>query len=89
MIRRFVSLVSLAATLFAVNTAIAQPPGAMGMGMGADGAPSAMDIRFMDVAPAIGEQIPDIAIVDEQGNPVDMREIASGQYTVLTLGCLT
>ena len=55
---------------------------AAGMGMGANP-------RF-DVAPAVGEQFPDLAIVDDQGNPVNIRELASqSPYTVLTLGCLT
>ena len=45
--------------------------------------------RF-DVAPEIGEQFPDITIVDDQGDPVNIRELASqSPYTVLTLGCLT
>jgi len=91
MISRFNSLSGLAIAFFAMSYASAQPPGGMGMGMGmgANGQPSAMDIRFAETAPAIGEQIPDVTIVDDQGNPVNMRELASGQYTVLTLGCLT
>ena len=45
--------------------------------------------RF-DVAPEIGEQFPDVTIVDDQVNPVNIRELASqSPYTVLTLGCLT
>ena len=89
MIRRLSMLSGLAIALFAMSYASAQPPGGMGMGMGANGQPSAMDIRFAETAPAIGEQIPDVTIVDDQGNPVNMQELASGQYTVLTLGCLT
>jgi hypothetical protein len=60
--------------------------GQAGMGMGtAMGA----NPRF-DVAPEIGEQFPDLTIVDDQGNPVNIRDLASqSQYTVLTLGCLT
>ena len=47
------------------------------------------DMRF-GAAPDIGEQIPDVTIVDDQGNPVNIRELASqSPYTVLTLGCLT
>ncbi len=57
----------------------------MGMGMGM-GTP---DARFV-VAPEVGEQISDVTIVDDQGNPVNIRELASqSPYTVLTLGCLT
>ncbi len=56
----------------------------MGMGMGMGASP-----RF-DVAPEIGEQIPDLTIVDDQGNPVNLIDLASqSTYTVLTLGCLT
>ncbi len=45
--------------------------------------------RFVG-APELGEQIPDVTIVDDQGNPVNIRELASrSPYTVLTLGCLT
>ena len=55
---------------------------AAGMGMGANP-------RF-DVAPEVGEQFPDLTIVDDQGNPVNIRDLASeSPYTVLTLGCLT
>ena len=56
---------------------------AAGMGMGADSP------RF-DVAPQVGEMFPDLTIVDDQGNPVNVRELAGqSPYTVLTLGCLT
>ncbi|MCZ6475848.1 MAG: hypothetical protein O6700_05965 [Gammaproteobacteria bacterium] len=87
MIRRLSSLVTFAAALCLVSIASAQAPGGMARGMGAG--PSGMDTRFMAAVPAIGEQIPDITIVDDQGNPVSMRDITTGQYTVLTLGCLT
>ncbi len=40
-------------------------------------------------APQIGELIPDLEIVDDHGNPVSLRELTRGQYTVFTLGCLT
>ena len=47
------------------------------------------DVRFVG-APEVGEQISDVTIVDDQGNPVNIRELASqNPYTVLTLGCLT
>ena len=62
----------------------AQASMGMGMGMGMGASP-----RF-DVAPEIGEQIPDLTIVDDQGNPVNLIELAGkSTYTVLTLGCLT
>ena len=87
MIRRLSPLVLFAAALFLAGVASAQAPGGMAGGMGAG--PSGMDTRFMDIVPAIGEQIPDVTIVDDQGNPVNMRDITTGQYTVLTVGCLT
>jgi hypothetical protein len=91
MIRRLISVVVLFLSVLGLTAAFAQGPAGMGMGMGmgANGQPSAMDLRFADTAPAIGELVPDISIVDDQGNPVNMRELATGQYTVLTLGCLT
>ena len=65
---------------------LAQAQGGMGMGMGMGMGASP---RF-DVAPEVGEQIPDVTIVDDQGNPVNIRDLASNSpYTVLTLGCLT
>ena len=69
----------------------------MGMGMIASDAGKAVlfvggeppDVRFVG-APEVGEQISDVTIVDDQGNPVNIRELASqSPYTVLTLGCLT
>ena len=69
----------------------------MGMGMIASDAGKAdlfvggepPDMRFVG-APEIGEQISDVTIVDDRGNPVNIRELASqSPYTVLTLGCLT
>ncbi len=91
MIRRLSSLVTFAAALCLVSIASAQAPGGMagGMARGMGAGPSGMDTRFMDIVPDIGEQIPDITIVDDQGNPVSMRDITTGQYTVLTVGCLT
>ncbi len=47
------------------------------------------DIRFQAVAPEIGDRVPDLEIVDDQGRPVKLRELTQGHYTVLTLGCLT
>ncbi len=91
MIRRLSSLITFAAALLLVGVASAQAPGGMARGMaaGMGAGPTGMDTRFMDIVPGIGEQLPDISIVDDQGNPVNMRDITTGQYTVLTLGCLT
>ena len=54
------------------------------MGMGSD----QPTLRF-SAAPEIGERIPNLTIFDDAGNPVNLREIASENYTVLVLGCLT
>ena len=40
-------------------------------------------------APQIGELNPDLVSVDDQGDPVRLRELAQGHYTVMTLGCRT
>ena len=72
----------------AVHSTIAQVPG-MGMGMGMGAGPTAMDERFYRTVPGIGELVPDVQVVDDRGNPVNIREVATGQYTVLVLGCLT
>ncbi len=45
--------------------------------------------RFDAAAPEIGEPLQDLTLVDDQGNPANIREIASEHYTVLVLGCLT
>ncbi len=40
-------------------------------------------------APRVGEQLPDITVHDDLGNPVNIRELAGENYKVLILGCLT
>ncbi len=45
--------------------------------------------RFDAAAPEIGEPLQDLTLVDAQGNPANIREIARDQYTVFVLGCLT
>ena len=63
-------------------------------------ATSGPEMRMMDgiepleeraaVMPAVGEIFPDITIVDDRGQPVNIRSLAGEKpYTVLTLGCLT
>ena len=83
-------LIPLSIILFlgAVQPAAAQAP-AMGMGMGMGAGPTAMDERFYRAVPGIGERVPDIQVVNDRGDPVNIREVATGQYTVLVLGCLT
>ena len=85
-------LISLSICLYfgAVQSAIAQVPAmGMGMGMGAGPGPTAMDERFYNTVAAIGELVPDVQVVNDRGDPVNIREVATGQYTVLVLGCLT
>ena len=45
--------------------------------------------RFIELGPKVGEQLPDLTIVDDMGSPVNIREITKGNYSVLVLGCLT
>jgi hypothetical protein len=40
-------------------------------------------------APQVGESLPDIAVHDDLGNLVNIRELANENYKVLVLGCLT
>ena len=72
----------------AVQSANAQLPG-MGMGMGMGAGPTAMDERFYRTVPGIGDLVPDVQVVNDRGYPVNIRDVATGQYTVLVLGCLT
>ncbi len=92
MIARIVSLtvVALSGTLF---TGVAFSQGAQGMGGQRSpeiaAAVQAVIDRFDAAAPEIGEPLQDLTIVDDQGNPVNIRDIASEQYSVFVLGCLT
>ena len=61
---------------------------AQGNRLGAGSPAVAPEARF-EAAPQLGEMAPDLTIVDDQGNPANLRELTTGQYTVLTLGCLT
>ena len=45
--------------------------------------------QFEADAPEIGEELPDITIHDDLGNPVNLRELSDENYKVLVLGCLT
>lgn len=43
-----------------------------------------------EAAPKVGDHFPDVTIVDDTGEPVNIRTLAGKKpYTVLTLGCLT
>jgi len=54
----------------------------------AQGALLPPDVRFEN-GPKVGDRVPDLTIVDDQGNPANLRDITRGHYTVMTLGCLT
>ena len=82
-----------------VMTHVGTPPETAELGMSPDagdmGSPpetaevgARPEARF-DAAPQLGEMVPDLEIVDDEGNPVRLRELTQGHYTVLTLGCLT
>ena len=74
----------------ATQVAIAQPfdTSSVPTSREGPGAYAPPDARF-EMAPKIGEPLPDISVVDRDGNPVNVREVASEHYTVLVLGCLT
>ena len=46
-------------------------------------------VRFAEDAPKVGDLIPDLTLVDDQGNPASLRDLTRGHYTTITLGCLT
>ena len=43
---------------------------------------------FDDVSPTLGELVPDVEVLDEKGEPFELRGFR-GRHTVLVLGCLT
>lgn len=45
--------------------------------------------RYEAAAPAVGDPMPDLAVYDAQGEPIDLGELLRENYTVLVLGCLT
>ena len=45
--------------------------------------------NFERNAPAIGDAMPDVAVRDRDGAELRLRDVLSGHYTVLILGCLT
>ncbi len=74
MLARSASLVLILAALLQTSVVVAQ------------GTPP--QVRF-ESAPQVGDMIPDLTIVDDQGNPASLRDITRGHYTTITLGCLT
>ena len=45
--------------------------------------------RFWPAAPQVGDLFPDVSVVDNQGKPVNIRELPGENYSVIVLGCLT
>ncbi len=90
-----VRIVSLMAVLLtgSLLSGVASAQGAPGMGGQRSpevaAAIQAVIDRFDAAAPQIGEPLPDLTLVDDQGNPANIRDITRGHYTVMTLGCLT
>ena len=73
----------------ALVTALLQAHVVQAQGRIGPGSPAVSpNVRF-ESAPQLGEMVPDLTIVDDQGGPANLRELTTGQYTVLTLGCLT
>ena len=93
--RRTVSLaalVALIATLSVAAPTLAQRGQRRGSGMGRDQGFSGRQMvnrSFEAVAPGIGESMPDIIVHDERGNAIALRQLLSGHYSVVVLGCLT
>lgn len=86
--RQAAYLLVVLVVLFQSNVALSQSMGA-GMGMGMGAAPSGTRENPFPNGPQLGDPVQDMDIFDDEGNPVNVREIATGQYTVLVLGCLT
>ncbi len=74
MLARSASLLLIVAALLHTGVVVAQ------------GTPP--QVRF-ESAPKVGDMVPDLTIVDDQGNPANLRDITRGHYTTITLGCLT
>ena len=45
--------------------------------------------RFEAAAPEIGEPMPDLTVLDDEGREHPLRALLRGNYSVLVLGCLT
>ena len=39
--------------------------------------------------PEVGQMVPDLELVGDDGRLVQLRELTRGHYTVMVLGCLT
>ena len=41
-------------------------------------------VRFAEDAPKVGDLIPDLTLVDDQGNPANLRDLTRCHYTTIT-----
>ena len=80
--RAFLALVSF--TLLATTMSSAQD----NTGRRADGPRNQVNRQFDAGAPHIGESLPNIAGLDEEGRELRLSNL-KGQHTVLVFGCLT
>ena len=44
---------------------------------------------FLANGPKVGERLPDVSIFNDMGEPVSIRDLTKGSYSVMVLGCLT
>ena len=79
-------LTSVSAALLASQAALGQ--GMRGLPTEGPGGYIRPHVRF-EMAPEIGDRLPDIMVVDRKGNPMNLRDITGDHYTVLVAGCLT
>ncbi len=70
-------IITLAGAFFAAHVAA---QGAM---------PRSPNDRFSQGGPEVGDMVPDLVIVDDKGNPANLRKLTEGHYSVFILGCLT
>ena len=76
----------LAASLLTWSSAQAQRPAQSPNQNPGDG-PRAHE--FWPAAPEVGDLFPDVSVSDHEGNLVNIRDLATENYSVFVLGCLT
>jgi len=54
----------------------------------ANSAMSMLQRQFEQRSPALGSQLPDVSVFDDEGKPLHVRDLR-GKYTVIVFGCLT
>jgi cytochrome oxidase Cu insertion factor (SCO1/SenC/PrrC family) len=81
-------LLSLSLSLAVTGWAGAQEPATKKAAAQAGAADQAMLAAFARQAPAVGERLPEVTIVDAEGQPFELASL-KGHFTVLTFGCLT